>query len=167
MTSDQERSINARVEHLLSQMTLEEKVSLFSGKDLWNTVPIERLGIPSLVMTDGPHGVRAADPGTGRKVGPATSYPTGISMGATWDPELIEQVGVALGEETRAMGCDILLGPCVNIVRSPLGGRNFETYSEDPYLAGQDRRGVRQGRPEPAGRHLAQAFRGQQPGVRA
>lgn len=137
MSSDQESEIKARVEALLSQMTLQEKVSLFSGKDLWRTVPVERLGIPSIVMTDGPHGVRASDEGTGRIVGPATSYPTGISMGASWDPDLVAEVGAALGEETREMGCDILLGPCVNIVRSPLGGRNFETYSEDPHLSGR------------------------------
>jgi beta-glucosidase len=135
--SSTEKSITERVEDLLVQMTLKEKVSLLSGKDNWNTVPIERLGIPSITMTDGPHGVRASDIATGRKLGPATSFPTGISMGASWNPELVEQVGAALGEETRGMDCHILLGPCVNIVRSPLGGRNFETYSEDPYLAGR------------------------------
>jgi beta-glucosidase len=130
-------SFSERVESLLAQMTLKEKISLLSGKDNWNTMPVERLGIPSITMTDGPHGVRASDISTGRKLGPATSYPTGISMGASWNPELIERVGAALGEETRGMGCHILLGPCVNIVRSPLGGRNFETYSEDPFLAGR------------------------------
>jgi beta-glucosidase len=132
-----EKSITERVEDLLAQMTLKEKVALLSGKDIWNTVPIERLGIPSITMTDGPHGVRSSDIATGRKLGPATCFPTGISMGACWNPELVEQVGAALGEETRGMDCHILLGPCVNIVRSPLGGRNFETYSEDPYLAGR------------------------------
>lgn len=130
-------AIAEKVESLVRQMTLKEKVSLLSGKDIWNTVPIERLNIPSAVMTDGPHGVRAADPHVGRTLGPTTAFPTGISMSASWNPALVEKVGVALGEETRAMNCDILLGPCVNIVRHPLGGRNFETYSEDPYLAGQ------------------------------
>jgi beta-glucosidase len=130
-------AVTELVENLLSQLTLKEKISLLSGKDNWNTMPVERLGIPSITMTDGPHGVRASDISTGRKLGPATSFPTGISMGASWNPELIERVGAALGEETRGMGCHILLGPCVNIVRSPLGGRNFETYSEDPYLAGR------------------------------
>jgi beta-glucosidase len=86
-------------------------------------------------MTDGPHGVRANQREADRIVGPATSFPTGISMAASWNPELIERVGIALGEETRALGCDILLGPCVNIVRTPLAGRNFESYAEDPYLA--------------------------------
>jgi beta-glucosidase len=137
MNSDQTDRMSERVESLLAQMTLKEKVSLLSGKDVWNTVPVERLGIPSLTMTDGPHGVRAADIATGRKLGPATSFPTGISMGACWNPELVEQVGSALADETRGMDCHILLGPCVNIVRSPLGGRNFETYAEDPYLAGR------------------------------
>ena len=130
-------NINKRVEELLQQLTLKEKISLLSGKDIWNTVPIGRLGIPSIVMTDGPHGVRAANPEAGRVIGPTTAFPTGISMGACWDVELMEQVGKALGAETRGMGCDILLGPCVNIVRDPRGGRNFETFSEDPYLAGR------------------------------
>jgi beta-glucosidase len=137
MNSGQMDRVQERVENLLAQMTLREKVSLLSGKDIWNTVPVERLGIPSMTMTDGPHGVRAADISTGRKLGPATSFPTGISMGACWNPELIERVGAALAEETRQMDCHILLGPCVNIVRSPLAGRNFETYAEDPYLAGR------------------------------
>jgi beta-glucosidase len=128
-------SIEQRVEDLLKKLTLKEKVALLSGKDVWNTVPIERLGIPSLTMTDGPHGVRSNRPEAGRIVGPATSFPTGVSMAASWNPDLIERVGQALGEETRAMGCDILLGPCVNIARTPLAGRNFESYSEDPYLA--------------------------------
>ncbi len=99
-------------------------------------MPVERLGIPSLVMTDGPHGVRAV-PGGNRKTGPATSFPTGIAMAASWDTKLIEETGIALAEETRALGCNILLGPCINIIRHPITGRNFETYSEDPYLAGQ------------------------------
>lgn len=129
--------IEQRIEDLLEKLTLSEKVSLLSGRDIWNTVPVKRLGIPSIVMTDGPHGVRAANPEAGRKVGPTTAFPTGISMGASWDPDLVEEVGQALGEETRGMDCDILLGPCVNIVRDPRGGRNFETFSEDPYLAGR------------------------------
>ncbi len=130
-------NVEQRVEELLSQLTLREKVSLLSGEDDWHTVPIPRLGIPALVMTDGPHGVRANRTGGKRIQGTATSFPTGVSMAASWDPALIERVGEALAEETRALGCDILLGPCVNIVRTPLAGRNFESYSEDPYLAGR------------------------------
>ncbi len=129
--------IEKRVEELLEGLTVSEKVSLLSGQDIWNTVPVERLGIPSITMTDGPHGVRSTAPEAGRKMGAVTAFPTGISMGAAWNPELVEQVGQALGEETRGMDCDILLGPCVNIVRDPRGGRNFETFSEDPYLAGK------------------------------
>lgn len=126
-----------KIESLLGQMTLTEKVALLSGQNKWYTVPVERLGIPSIVMTDGPHGVRTEGHGSNRIVSTATAYPTGISMASTWNRQLIERVGIALAEETRNLGCHILLGPCVNIVRSPLGGRNFETFAEDPYLAGQ------------------------------
>jgi len=132
-----EHDLESRVDGLLAQMTLPEKIALLSGQDRWNTVPIERLGIPSITMTDGPHGVRASDPEVGRRMGPSTCFPTGISMAAAWNVDLVEQVGQALGDETHGMGCDILLGPCVNIIRHPLGGRNFESYSEDPYLAGR------------------------------
>ena len=127
---------NEHIETLLRQLTTMEKISLLSGKDIWHTVPIERLGIPSIVMTDGPHGVRSTHE-AGRKTNPTTAFPTGISLASTWNTELIEQVGIALAEETHGMGCDVLLGPCVNIVRHPLAGRNFEAYSEDPYLAGR------------------------------
>jgi beta-glucosidase len=131
-----ESEMEQRVEELLRKLTVKEKVSLMSGKDNWHTVPIERLGIPWLTMTDGPHGVRTqTDPS--RPVGPATAFPTGVSFASTWNPELIERVGAALADETHALGCDVLLGPCVNIVRHPLAGRNFEAYSEDPYLAGR------------------------------
>jgi beta-glucosidase len=129
-------NIEERIESLLHQMTLREKCALLSGKDSWRTVPIDRLGIQSIVMTDGPHGVRATEEG-GRIYASATSFPTGVSLAATWNPALIEQVGEALAEETHALGCDILLGPCVNIVRHPTAGRNFEAYSEDPFLAGK------------------------------
>ena len=127
--------VDQRVDLLLSQLTLREKAALLSGQDEWHTAAIERLGIPALVLSDGPNGVRAV--GDGRPVGPTTAFPTGVSMASSWNPELIGRVGVALAEEARAMGCDILLGPCVNIVRTPLAGRNFESYSEDPYLAGR------------------------------
>jgi len=129
-------TIEERIEELLQQLTMKEKCALLSGLDSWRTVPIERLGIQSIVMTDGPHGVRATEQG-GRVYAPATSFPTGVSLAATWDPALIEKVGAALAEETHALGCDVLLGPCVNIIRHPTAGRNFESYSEDPYLAGQ------------------------------
>jgi beta-glucosidase len=131
------KEIRLRVEDLLKKMTVDEKVAMLAGRDIWNTVAVERLGIPSITMTDGPHGVRSTAPEAGRKMGAVTAFPTGIAMGAAWNPELVEQVGQALGEETRGMDCDILLGPCVNIVRDPRGGRNFETFSEDPYLTGR------------------------------
>jgi beta-glucosidase len=131
------QGIDARAEELLRQLTLREKVALLSGADAWHTVAIERLGIPSLIMTDGPHGVRSNRAEAGRIAAETTAFPTGVSMAASWNPALIERVGAALADETHAMGCDILLGPCVNIVRHPLAGRNFEAYSEDPYLAGR------------------------------
>lgn len=129
--------IEQRINELMEAMSLQEKVALLSGKNSWSTVEYKHLGISTLTVTDGPHGVRACDPGSGRKIEPATSFPTGVSMAASWNPELIERVGQALAEETKALDCDLLLGPCVNIVRHPLAGRNFESYAEDPYLAGQ------------------------------
>jgi beta-glucosidase len=126
-----------RINELLEAMSLQEKVALLSGKNSWSTMDFKHFGISALTVTDGPHGVRACDPGSGRIIEPATSFPTGVSMAASWNPELIERVGQALAEETKALGCDLLLGPCVNIVRHPLAGRNFESYAEDPYLAGQ------------------------------
>ena len=119
----------ARVEELLSQLTLEEKLSLLSGADGGSTKEIPRVGIPSLRMMDGPHGV-----GWGTR---GTAFPTPVNMAATWNPALVYRTGVALGEETLAAGRQVLLGPCVNIHRVPLGGRNFESFGEDPYLAGR------------------------------
>jgi beta-glucosidase len=130
-------NIEQHINELINTMTVREKVALLSGKNNWFTMDNERLGIPSLIITDGPHGVRTSEPETGRIVGPATSFPTGISMASSWNTELIQRVGVALAEETKAMGCHILLGPCVNIIRHPLAGRNFESFAEDPYLAGR------------------------------
>lgn len=121
-----------RVEQLLKQMTLPEKVSLLAGTNMWYTVPVERLGIPSLKMSDGPNGARGAGAfATGVK---ATCFPTEISLASSWDTELIERVGQGLAREARAKGAQVLLAPTVNIQRSPLGGRNFECFSEDPYL---------------------------------
>lgn len=138
------REREALVEKLLSQLTLREKVALLSGKDTWSTVPIRRPlhgapdGIPALVMTDGPHGVRTNQPDASRAVcDTTTAFPTGVSIASTWNPELVHEAAAVLGAETLATGCDILLGPCVNIVRTPIAGRNFEAYGEDPWLAGQ------------------------------
>jgi len=123
-------SIEARVSELMSKLTLEEKVALLSGADWWSTVAIDRLGIPSIKVTDGPNGVRS------NNSEPTTLFPTGVAMASTWNPELIEDVGAAMGREARAMGSHVLLGPNINIQRTPLAGRNFESYSEDPYLTG-------------------------------
>ncbi len=127
------------INRLLSRMTLEEKVMLTSGRDAWSTQPIDRLAIPNIWMADGPHGLRRAPStdtwGYGDQL-PATCFPTASALAATWDVALIREVGAALGREANALGVNMLLGPGVNIKRSPLGGRNFEYFSEDPYLSG-------------------------------
>ena len=128
--------MDAKIEDLLKQLTLEEKASLLSGADAWHTRAIERLGIPAIRMTDGPHGVRRPYEDES-SAWPATSFPTASAMAATWNVDLTRQVGEALADETITKGCDILLGPAVNIHRAPLCGRNFEYYSEDPHLAGR------------------------------
>ncbi|PWD99997.1 glycoside hydrolase family 3 C-terminal domain-containing protein [Marinilabilia rubra] len=132
--------INHKVEQLVKQLTLEEKVSLCSGRDDWSTQPIERLDIPWIWLSDGPHGLRRA-PAT-NKAGygdqlPAVCFPTASALAATWDLDLISKVGQALGEEAQALDVNVLLGPGVNIKRSVLGGRNFEYFSEDPVLSGE------------------------------
>ncbi len=124
-----------RIEALIKAMTLEEKALMCSGADRWRTRRYDRLGIPALKMTDGPHGARTETDDPQPITMPATCFPTGSALAATWNTELMERVGVALGDETKAKGCNILLGPAVNIHRTPLGGRNFEYYSEDPHLA--------------------------------
>lgn len=120
----------------ISQMTLEEKASLCSGLDFWHTKPIERLGIPSIRMSDGPHGLRKEETMFSKTV-PATCFPPASCLSASWDRNLIERVGKAIGEECQAENVQILLGPGVNIKRSPLCGRNFEYYSEDPLLSSE------------------------------
>ena len=126
---------------LISQMTLEEKASLMSGANFWNTKAVPRLEIPGMMLTDGPHGLRkqggkADNLGLNKSV-PATCYPTASGLANTWDEELLEQMGQHLGLEAASEGVSVLLGPGVNIKRSPLCGRNFEYFSEDPYLAGK------------------------------
>ena len=127
------------IENLIKQMTLEEKAALVTGADSWTSTPVERLGIPAMTVSDGPHGVRrtANNDDISSTSLPATCFPTASCLASTWDPELIQSVGVALGEECVALGVNVLLGPGTNIKRSPLGGRNFEYFSEDPYLAGR------------------------------
>src|SRR5947209_8582219 len=121
------------VENLLSQLTLQEKVAMLAGTNDWYTVPVERLGIPSLKMTDGPNGARGAGGFTGGVK--AACFPAGISLASTWNTDLVERVGQALAREAKMKGAQVLLAPTVNIQRSPLGGRNFECFSEDPFLS--------------------------------
>ncbi|MGF9697134.1 beta-glucosidase [Paenibacillus sp. MABNR03] len=127
------------IRELVQQMTLEEKAGMCSGLDFWHLKGVERLGIPSIMVTDGPHGLRKQD-GSADHLGltssvPATCFPSAAGLASSWDIELARQVGVALGEECQAEEVGVLLGPGVNIKRSPLGGRNFEYFSEDPFLS--------------------------------
>ncbi|KAH7060725.1 glycoside hydrolase superfamily [Macrophomina phaseolina] len=119
---------------LASQLPLKEQVSLLAGSDFWRTVALPHRGVPSIKTTDGPNGAR----GQWFKNGtPAALFPCGISLAATWNLDLMEEVGKHLGDETKARGADVLLAPTVCLHRSPLGGRNFESFSEDPFLTGK------------------------------
>src|SRR6516165_5653380 len=127
----------AKAKALVTEMTLEEKALLLSGDGWWHTHPIERLQIPALSISDGPHGLRKVE-GAGLPTSvPATCFPTASALASSWDAKLIREVGVALAEECQAHDVQILLGPGVNMKRSPLAGRNFEYFSEDPCLAGK------------------------------
>ena len=126
---------------LIKQMTLEEKAHLLSGRDFWQTQSVRRLGIENMTLSDGPHGIRKQE-GAGDQLGlngsvPATCYPTAATMANSWDPALGEELGRHLGTEAAAQDVCVLLGPGLNIKRSPFCGRNFEYFSEDPYLAGK------------------------------
>ncbi|WP_433727096.1 glycoside hydrolase family 3 C-terminal domain-containing protein [Actinoplanes sp. CA-051413] len=126
---------------LLAALTLEEKATLLDGADFWRTQPVERLGIPGVMVTDGPHGLRK-QAGESDHVGlndsvPATCFPPAAGLASTWNTDLLGRIGVALGHECRAEQVAVLLGPGVNMKRSPLCGRNFEYFSEDPLLAGE------------------------------
>jgi beta-glucosidase len=122
------------IEDVIEQLDLEEKVSLLAGQDFWSLPAIERIGLRSLVMSDGPIGVR----GTGwAPDDPSIALPSPTALAAAWDPELAETAGRLLGQESRRKGVHVLLGPTVNIQRTPLGGRHFECYSEDPLLSGE------------------------------
>lgn len=124
----------ADLDDLLKQLTLEEKVSVLTGQDFWSLPAIERIGLRSLVMSDGPIGVR----GTGwAPDDPSIALPSPTALAAAWDRELAETAGRLLGQEARRKGAHVLLGPTVNLQRTPLGGRHFECYSEDPLLSGE------------------------------
>ena len=127
------------IQSIITKMTLEEKAALCTGASAWSTTPIERLDIPELIVADGPHGLRRqADVHViAKKSLPATCFPTASSLAATWDPDLLYEMGQALAEEAIALNVDVILGPGANMKRTPLCGRNFEYFSEDPYLAGE------------------------------
>ncbi len=116
--------VETRVEDLLSRMSLEEKIDILGGTG-FTTRPNQRLGIPELKMSDGPLGVRW---------NASSAFAAGIGAAASWDTALVGQLGSAIGRELKAHGRDVILGPCVNIARLPMGGRNFESFGEDPYL---------------------------------
>ncbi|MBP8949270.1 MAG: glycoside hydrolase family 3 protein, partial [Candidatus Promineofilum sp.] len=126
------------IQSLIAQMTLEEKAALCTGASAWTTTPIPRLGVPQLLVSDGPHGIRrVADVHSmAIKSLPATCFPTASSLASSWDVELLHEMGQALAEEAIARDVDVILGPGANMKRSPLCGRNFEYFAEDPYLAG-------------------------------
>ena len=127
------------IERILNEMTVEEKAALVSGTDFMYTNPIPRLGVESLCMSDGPHGLRkqkgSGDNGVSESE-PATSFPTAAAVASSWNPQNAFDLGAAIADECRHYGVHTLLGPGVNIKRNPLCGRNFEYYSEDPFLAG-------------------------------
>lgn len=133
--------MSLKYEKLIRKMTLAEKAVMMSGKNTWETVDFEKYGIPSMVMSDGPHGLRR-QAGAGDHLGlnaslPATCFPTAAGVVNSWDEALGEEIGEALAEEAVTMGVNVILGPGLNIKRSPLCGRNFEYFSEDPYHAGK------------------------------
>ena len=133
--------MSLKYESIISKMTLEEKALMMSGKNTWQTVDFEKYGIPSMTMSDGPHGLRR-QAGAGDHLGlnaslPATCFPTAATVANSWDEELGEEIGAALAEEAATMDVNVILGPGLNIKRSPLCGRNFEYFSEDPYHAGK------------------------------
>jgi beta-glucosidase len=127
------------VKAIREQMTLEEKAALCTGANAWQTVAVERLGVPTMTVSDGPHGVRRVrDAGALMSDSlPATCFPTASALAATWNVDLLVTLGEALADECIALGVDVILGPGNNMKRTPLCGRNFEYYSEDPYLGGE------------------------------
>ena len=131
------QEIDKRVEALLGKLTLDEKILLIGGINDFFTQPIPRVGIPSLKMSDGPMGVH--------DYGPTTAYPAGIALAASWDEDLAKRVGISMGKDARARGVHIILAPGMNIYRSPLNGRNFEYFGEDPFLASRMAVGVIEG----------------------
>jgi beta-glucosidase len=136
-TQPTQAELDKRVEALLGALTLDEKITLLGGTEDFFTRPIPRLGIPSLKMSDGPLGVH--------DYGPTTAYAAGIALAASWDEDLAKRVGISMGQDARARGVHFILAPGMNIYRSPLNGRNFEYFGEDPYLASRMAVGVIEG----------------------
>ena len=125
------------IHDLVTRMSLEEKAGLCSGADFWHTKAVERLEVPAMMVSDGPHGLRTQKEGGGVNDSiRAVCFPAGCATAASFDTELMRREGAAIGAEAQAVGLGVVLGPAVNIKRSPLCGRNFEYYSEDPTLAG-------------------------------
>jgi beta-glucosidase len=127
------------IQTIISKMTLEEKAALCTGATFWSSTAIERLGVPSMIVTDGPHGVRRTPDLTSiaEESLPATCFPTASCLASSWDVDLLHKVGEALAEECIALNVNVLLGPSNNMKRTPLCGRNFEYFSEDPFLSGE------------------------------
>ena len=127
------------IETILKELTLEEKAALCSGADFWHTKPVERLDIPQIMVSDGPHGLRKNREGAQNpnEAIEAVCFPSASALACSFDRGLLKELGKALGEECRAENVSVILGPGCNIKRSPLCGRNFEYFSEDPYLASQ------------------------------
>ncbi|GAA5519472.1 thermostable beta-glucosidase B [Demequina sediminis] len=135
------RATYEKAEQIVSRLSTDEKIRLVSGRDAWTTEALDEHGVPSIMLTDGPHGVRKQKGSTDHlginESVPATCFPPAVTLGSTWDPALIEEVGAALGRECRANDVAVLLGPGLNIKRHPAGGRNFEYFSEDPFVSGK------------------------------
>ena len=129
------------VKRILSKMTLEEKAALCQGADMWHTVTVDRLGVPTMMMSDGPHGLRKQnDKGDNLGINEsikAVCFPTAAGLACSFDRALLEKVGAALGQSCQAENVGVILGPAANIKRSPLCGRDFEYFSEDPLLSGE------------------------------
>ena len=131
------------IEKIISQMSLEDKIAFCEGANFWETKAYEKYGIPSMFVCDGPNGLRKQDLSGGTDMlgvnnsNPATCFPAAVTMASSWDTDILQAVGTAIGEEARAQGVGIVLGPGCNLKRNPLCGRNFEYYSEDPYLSGK------------------------------
>lgn len=161
--------MSLKYEKLIRKMTLAEKAIMMSGKNTWETVDLEKYGIPSMVMSDGPHGLRR-QAGAGDHLGlnaslPATCFPTAAGVANSWDEALGEEIGEALAEEAVTMGVNVILGPGLNIKRSPLCGRNFEYFSEDPYHAGKTGGGICSWNPKQRNCSLPETFCSKQSGV--